>query len=182
MEFIVIFGVVIAAVVVVAHNMSNRREKDAIEDMRIAKEKFAALGDRIKTMTILQIVLATGDRDRWTTHIGERWVRGVMFSRKLVCADYDGREAQKRFDAEEGKSESQLRAEQMESKRIGVLSPKVKCPHCDTVGQVYKKTNATQTETTQSSRLTAAVLEGQKITTKKVTQFHCKNCETTWNI
>ena len=144
------------------------------ESLKIARNKFAALGDGIKTMTIAQIAVAIG--------VPERLLIMWMVRHRLVCADYDGDAVAKRDEADKGKSAAQLSAERMEKQTIGTLSPKVKCPHCDTIGQVYKNTNATQTETTQSDRLTAVLLEGQRITSKKVTQFHCKNCETTWNI
>lgn len=177
MEFVVIAAVILVAVFVYNQSTGGGKKLSEAEldaHIKISSEKFKNLGDSIKTMTIAQIAAATG--------LSERGLRVRMGRGGLVCADYDGVETQKRFDADKGKSESQLREERMEKERIGALSPKVKCPHCDTVGQVYKKTNATQTETTQSNRLTAAVLEGQKITSKRVTQFHCKNCETTWNI
>lgn len=178
MEFIVLFVVVLVAVVVYKMLTNGGEgkltEAESLEKSRIAGEKLNALGNSIKTMTIAQIVAATG--------MTERGLKTRMIRRELVCADYDGVETKKRLDADAGKSASQLSAERMEKQTIGTLSPKVKCSHCDTIGQVYKNTNATQTETTQSSRLTAAILEGQKITNKKVTQFHCKNCETTWNI
>jgi hypothetical protein len=149
-------------------------QAESLMQSKIAGKKFEALGDSIKTMTIEQISAATG--------LTERGLRARMIRHGLVCANYDGDEIKKRLDAEEGKSAPQLSVERIEKQTIGTLSSKVKCPHCDTIGQVYKNTNATQTETTQSARLTAILLEGERITTKKVTQFHCKNCETTWNI
>jgi hypothetical protein len=181
MELVVIVVLIIIAIVVVSNTgtwggkePTEAEVAEFREKSKIGREKLNALGDSIKTMTMEQISGATG--------LTIRTLAGQMYRNELVCADFDGREAQKRFDADKGKSATQLQGERMEKEQIGVLSPKVKCPHCDTVGQVYKKTNATQTEITQSNRLTAAVLEGQKITTKKVTQFHCKNCETTWNV
>ncbi len=175
---LVIVGVVIV-VAFIFYKISNRgggniTEAESREQIKTAGEKFIALGDSIKTMTIAQISAATG--------LAERAVKVRIYRHGLVCADCDGVEFLKRLEADESKSTSQLSAEQMEKQTIGTLSPKVKCPHCTTIGQVYKNTNATQTETTQSARLTAILLEGQKITSKKVTQFHCKNCETTWNI
>jgi phage FluMu protein Com len=144
------------------------------EEIALQRQKFDALGDAIDDMTVAQIAVAVGG--------SERSIKTKLIRAGRSCADFDGEDVRKTIDANEGKSASQLRSERMEKEKIGILSPKVKCPHCDTIGQVYKNTNATQTETTQSSRLTAAVLEGQKITSKKVTQFHCKNCETTWTI
>jgi len=177
-EILVIVGVVIV-VAFVFYEISNRgvgniTEAESQEQLKTGREKFAALGDSIKTMTIAQISAATG--------LTERGLRATIVRHGLVCADCDGVEILKCLELDEGKSASQLNIEQMEKQTIGTLSPKVKCPHCTTIGQVYKNTNATQTETTQSARLTAILLEGQKITSKKVTQFHCKNCETTWNI
>ena len=85
-------------------------------------------------------------------------------------------------EAEDQRNRNALATARDEQNRIGLLSPKMKCPHCDTKGQVYMKKDAKERETTQSSHLTVAVLQGQKITTKAVTQLHCKNCSATWNI
>lgn len=149
-------------------------EAERKKKFKISRKKFLALRGRIETMTVAEIAAATG--------LTERSICAMMVSHGLECRNFDGDKIKRSMEADEGKSALQLSAERIEKQTIGRLSSKVKCPHCDTIGQVYKNTNATQIETTQSDRLTAVLLEGQRITSKKVTQFHCKNCETTWNI
>jgi hypothetical protein len=136
--------------------------EEAREDARKKLDELCKSG--INTMTIEEIVAATGGTTRGTA--------AYLIRKELKCANFDGT-----LSLEE---REQARKEEGE---IGVLSPKLICPHCQTRNQVYKKIGVERREkTTDTTNLTAAILSGTQTTVRKVTQLHCKNCTTTWDI
>jgi hypothetical protein len=135
------------------------------ERIRVIGEKFNAIDSKkMLRMTVEEIASATDSTSRG--------VIARLSRHKLKCKDFDGS-----ISIEE-------RAEKKEiEKNIGKLMPQIICPHCQTKGQVHKKLGVERREnTTDTTNLTAAILSGTKTTVRKVTQLHCTNCETAWDI
>jgi hypothetical protein len=93
MELVVIVVLIIIAIVVVSNTgtwggkePTEAEVAEFREKSKIGREKLNALGDSIKTMTMEQISGATG--------LTIRTLAGQMYRNELVCADFDGREAQ----------------------------------------------------------------------------------------
>ena len=138
------------------------REK---ERRRIVEEKFDSIErSKILGMTLEEIASATGSTIRS--------VAAKIRREKIKCKDYDG-----------SISDEELEKKMVIETKIGILVPQIICPHCQTRGQVHRKIGVERYErTTDTTNLTAAILSGTKTTVKKVTQLHCTNCETAWDI
>ena len=64
-----------------------------------------------------------------------------------------------------------------DSDRFGAIKSQLVCPHCQTKGKVRSKL------TEDISRTKVVPIIGNTIKSKKgVTQMHCDNCSTTWNV
>ena len=141
-----------------AHDKEQERQTKARHDI------FNSLTDKeIKKMTLSQIEAKVGNG------CSRVWVMTFMQRRKLDCVDYDGS-----ITSEE---------RSFAKKTIGTKNSRLICPHCQEKGGVYKKLDVTRREETRdSTNVTAAILKGVQTTTKKVTQLHCVNCDTSWDI
>lgn len=141
---------------------NNEREK---ESRRIIDEKFSSIDvSRMLGMTSEEIASETG--------ASFRHIFFLLISRKIKCKDFDGSIS----------SEEREKIKEIE-KSIGRLVPQIICPHCQTKGQVHKQMDVKRSETTTDiTNMTAAILSGTKLTVKKVTQLHCTNCGTAWDI
>ena len=64
----------------------------------------------------------------------------------------------------------------------GAVASEVVCPHCNTKGQVRKRTKEITEESREKGIIGATI--GRKTITKKgsVTQLHCDNCDVTWTV
>ena len=163
--FYFLFIVGIFFVVIIAKGVSKINHENEEKRIRMIREKFDAIDRKIMlSMTVDEIALATDSSNRG--------VIARLSRHKIKCKNFDGS-----ISAEE-------RAEKREiEKSIGELMPKIICPHCQTKGQVHKKLGVERREnTTDTTNLTAAILSGTKTTVRKVTQLHCTNCETAWDI
>jgi hypothetical protein len=64
----------------------------------------------------------------------------------------------------------------------GSISPNLVCPHCQTKGEVYKKTVQLK-ETSREKGIIGATIGRKTITNKgRATEMYCENCETTWQV
>lgn len=64
----------------------------------------------------------------------------------------------------------------------GAVASEVICPHCNTKGQVRKRSKEITEESREKGIIGATI--GRKTITKKgsVTQLHCDNCDVTWTV
>lgn len=141
--------------------------EEEAELKRMGEARFEDLNKltkrQVKNMTVHAIKTKIGNGC-------EDWMVMVKLqSNKWECDDYDGTVS------------SEDRA--YSRKTIGTKNPRLICPHCQIKGGVYKKLDETRREQTRdSTNITAAILKGVQTTTRKVTQLHCVNCDTTWDI
>ena len=162
LALIIIGGVIYWAL---SGGKSNTSPEDEEERKRIIIEKYNSIErSAMLSMTIEEIASATGST--------VRFVASRMCRDQIKCKDFDGS-----LSPEERETSRAI------EKKIGILAPKVICPHCQTKGQVHKKMGVKRYEnTTDTTNLTAAILSGKKTSAREVTQLHCTNCETAWDI
>jgi len=137
-------------------------EKERVKEYRrINEEKFNSIErSKIPGMYVEEIVSATG--------CSHQVVFMILYREKIKCRDFDGTIS----------DEEREKIKKIE-KELGRLVPQLICPHCQTKGQVHKKMDVTRYETITTSK---AILDGKKTTKKQVTQLHCTNCGTAWDI
>ena len=87
------------------------------------------------------------------------------------------KKAQKKLDDLQEKR----RDESAEKFRIGKKASKIICPHCKEKGSVYKKENTSRIDSTRETGV-GAIIGRKTLTSRKVTQMHCKACGTTWDV
>ncbi len=73
--------------------------------------------------------------------------------------------------------QSKIMANYHQSTQFGDVNPNLVCPHCQTKGKVRSKAS----EEITSTKVVPVVGNTIKAR-KKVTQMHCDNCGTTWNV
>jgi len=98
---------------------------------------------------------------------------------KSVIGDYD----QFRKNHKEAKKTSEVEHQaRSDSMVYGSYASEIICPHCNTKGQVRKKSKEIKEESREKGIIGATI--GRKIITKKgsVTQLHCDNCGVTWTV
>lgn len=166
LHWIILFG--IGGLVYYFFSSNSRAINSAeLDEARIREisNKFDGIEPaELKKMTVAEIAVSTGST--------ERGIIARLIRRQLQSKDFDGTMS----------AEERARRREVE-KNIGALSPQIICPHCQVKGQVYKKLGVDRREnTTDTTNLTAAILSGTKTTVRKVTQLHCVNCDTTWDI
>ena len=68
------------------------------------------------------------------------------------------------------------------SSAYGAVASEVVCPHCNTKGQVRKRSKEITEESREKGIIGATI--GRKTITKKgsVTQLSCDNCDVTWTV
>lgn len=143
---------------------SNSSEVDEARTREISNKFDEIKPAVLKKMTVTEIAVFTGGTDRG--------IIARLSRRQLQSKDFDGTIS----------SEERAKGREVE-KNIGTVSSQIICPHCQVKGQVYKKLGVARREnTTDTTNLTAAILSGTKTTVRKVTQLHCVNCHTTWDI
>jgi len=98
---------------------------------------------------------------------------------KSVIGDYD----QLRKNHKEAVITSEVeRRAHSDRMFYGAYASEVVCPHCNTKGQVRKRSKAITEESREKGVIGATI--GRKTITKKgsVTQLHCDNCAVTWTV
>lgn len=139
-------------------------ELNAITSAR--SEKFRALGDRIKKMTVAEICAETGDT--------ERGLHVKLIRRNLMCADFDGK-AYNAMVEKAGGSEKYMKSLQKstaDTRSYGVVVPALICPHCQTKGQVRRSSGPNEAVLTTSNTYKG----------KATTKMHCDACGTDWTV
>jgi hypothetical protein len=169
MEVLVIVVVLIVGLILYNSFKAKEPELTPEQDAERVKnmgEKFNAIGDRIKTMTVLDIANEIGGT--------ERGVRTRLVRLELACADYDGKEFRRKV-AEAGGIDNYTKkrdADIANLGRYGSLVPALICPHCQTKGQVRRSIGPTQAVLTTSNTYKS----------KSLTNMHCDVCETNWTV
>lgn len=98
-------------------------------------------------------------------------------SRKIASLSPKERETYKTLKSSIDRSQNERMAVRMHESQYGSKNPNLICPHCQTKGDVRNKL-AEEVTTTK-----VVPIIGNNIRTKKqITQMHCDNCQTTWNI
>jgi hypothetical protein len=98
----------------------------------------------------------------------------VMTGRKKA-REY--REMFDRMTPQERTVHEQVRQERMSTVLYGPVNHHLICMHCTTVGQVRSKSTVRST-----TAVTNTIAKVRATTNREVTQRHCDNCQTTWDL
>lgn len=145
---------------------SNELSEEKENDLEVKRQKFDALGDRIKSMTVAEIVAATGQT--------RRRVIATLVRRGVSCSDYDGEQKKKQMETP-GASEAAMKSiieDSGKSRRYGLINPVLICPHCQVKGKVRSSIGPNEAVLTTSNTYKA----------KASTKMHCDSCGTDWTV
>ena len=77
---------------------------------------------------------------------------------------------------------AKINREARKENQYGRLVDKLKCPHCEHTGKVWRKDNAKIEEKTKEAGIIGGVIGRKTVTEKNVTQMQCMNCNTKWYV
>lgn len=97
--------------------------------------------------------------------------------KKLDSLSDEDRKAYLQIEQNISERRNKIMAEYRHTSQFGDSNPNLVCPHCQTKGQVRSKA-AEEVTSTKVVPVVGNTIKARK----KVTQMHCDNCGTTWNV
>ena len=115
---------------------------------------------------------------KYQSNLGTGSVKELKQKYKKQNEDYKIKEA--RWSIKNADKNLASIQEQTKVMDRGIISSKIKCPHCHEVGKVRKKIEKNIEETSEKGLIGALI--GKKMVTDKgdITKFYCDNCQTPW--
>ena len=98
-----------------------------------------------------------------------------VFTSRKEAREYQ--EMLARSTPEERARHERARQEQVNTVLFGAVVPQLVCPHCTVAGQVRSKVAVRST-----TSVTNTIAKVSATTNQQVTQRHCDNCQSTWDI